>query len=288
MTVDSTDIIPILNIIPPKTYGDVENAKKALCERGWFPANRNLLLNPEIKTPVSELTSSPTGNPESVAESATQLEVNCEKRRGVLWSNLNHVEGYAATVTAEIVEIGLKNGGRAKRARMLEEGANLKEVLKEAKKITAGKMAANEEFFINGLLSIIREREKQQKGKEKKKNKIRRKKLNQCIRAMNSLRTLKPSQEDWKGEDFKIALKYYGAKLSGNKKAKEERLKDLLDGGTKSPVCSPCPSDEEEEEEEQEDEVVMDNDINSEENLSNCVLVHAAIYRVFYVIPFLL
>ena len=49
-----TDIVPIVNYSWPFTFGDVDNNCKAIVSRGWWPFNRNLLLDDLICANMTE------------------------------------------------------------------------------------------------------------------------------------------------------------------------------------------------------------------------------------------
>jgi hypothetical protein len=49
-----TDIIPIVNFANSKSFANVDGNKRAIAERGWFPYNRNLLLNPKIRATMTK------------------------------------------------------------------------------------------------------------------------------------------------------------------------------------------------------------------------------------------
>jgi hypothetical protein len=49
-----TDIIPLVNRAWPGSFGNIEGNKKALAERGWYPYNRNLLLNSRIRATMTQ------------------------------------------------------------------------------------------------------------------------------------------------------------------------------------------------------------------------------------------
>ena len=44
-----TDIIPLVNIAWSKSFAREESNKHAIAKRGWFPFNRNILLNVEVR-----------------------------------------------------------------------------------------------------------------------------------------------------------------------------------------------------------------------------------------------
>jgi hypothetical protein len=49
-----SDIIPIINYAWKKSFARVDKNKKAIAERGWFPYNRNLLRNEELRATMTE------------------------------------------------------------------------------------------------------------------------------------------------------------------------------------------------------------------------------------------
>ena len=51
-----TDIVPIVNYSWPLAFGDVENNCKAIVSRGWWPFNRNILLDDLICANMTEET----------------------------------------------------------------------------------------------------------------------------------------------------------------------------------------------------------------------------------------
>ena len=53
-SIESTDIIPLHNYAWENSFAKVESNKKAIAERGWNPLNRNLLLNPQIRSTMTQ------------------------------------------------------------------------------------------------------------------------------------------------------------------------------------------------------------------------------------------
>ena len=47
-TIDTTDIIPLLNIAWEQSFGWADLMKQAIADRGWCPANRKLLTHPDV------------------------------------------------------------------------------------------------------------------------------------------------------------------------------------------------------------------------------------------------
>ena len=48
LVLTACDVIPIVNKFFHKVYGNVKANKKALADRGWYPANRALVLHPSL------------------------------------------------------------------------------------------------------------------------------------------------------------------------------------------------------------------------------------------------
>ena len=49
----STDIIPLINKAWNDSFARVEQNKQAIAERGWYPLNRNILLNDELRSTMT-------------------------------------------------------------------------------------------------------------------------------------------------------------------------------------------------------------------------------------------
>jgi hypothetical protein len=54
MGITTHDIIPIINHAWDHSFSKVDTNKKAYCDRGWYPYNRNLLLHEQIRSTMTE------------------------------------------------------------------------------------------------------------------------------------------------------------------------------------------------------------------------------------------
>ena len=54
LELQATDIIPLINIVWDNSYARVHTNLKAICNRGWYPYNRNLLLHADFRGTVTE------------------------------------------------------------------------------------------------------------------------------------------------------------------------------------------------------------------------------------------
>ena len=53
LTIDRTDIIPLVNYAWCHSFGKVTSNKKAIRERGWYPPNRNILLDSKLRSTIT-------------------------------------------------------------------------------------------------------------------------------------------------------------------------------------------------------------------------------------------
>jgi len=54
LSIQPTDIIPLVNKAWDASFARVDSNKKAIAERGWFPYNRALLLHPDIRSTITK------------------------------------------------------------------------------------------------------------------------------------------------------------------------------------------------------------------------------------------
>ena len=54
LTIDYTDVIPLVNYAWAQSFWRVTSNKKAICDRGWNPLNRNLLLDSKLRSSMTE------------------------------------------------------------------------------------------------------------------------------------------------------------------------------------------------------------------------------------------
>ena len=51
-TIEPHKIISIINYAWSKSFGKVKSNKKAISDRGWYPYNRNLMIDPSVRTSI--------------------------------------------------------------------------------------------------------------------------------------------------------------------------------------------------------------------------------------------
>ena len=178
----STDIIPLINMAWPKSFGRKEAAKRAIAERGWNPLNYNLLLKPEIvrtkplqpkqQQPSIESTSSTPGSADS-----NQLSEN-------ILSTINTTSGIASDIVDLLVLQEMKNCGRReaikKRRSEQEVRQNgIKKLSTITGKLTSGILGVHEHFTLDSdvhdaVSKYYKERqEAENKKKARKQSKLK-------------------------------------------------------------------------------------------------------------------
>ena len=166
LTIEATDIIPLVNIAWSKSFARADKIRNAIADRGWNPANRKLLTHPEIlktKTVNDEAQEEPnnqhqveaTGGPEDViaATETTNIENSTPNRiLGAMYQQLK------------------RKGGEQKRLDNLSQGQSIAQSLKEARALTAGVIVTNRIFDANNptMLAEVRDREERKQKADRK------------------------------------------------------------------------------------------------------------------------
>ena len=131
-TIGPTDIIPLINRVFHKSYGNVYSNLKALATRGWNPLNRKLLEHKELID-------------DSIAPSGQNTLTNATNNNSCERSiSLNIHQGLAATVLDRMIAERARSSQAKKAAdERKRKGDTILQNLKEAKKLTSGVMASN-------------------------------------------------------------------------------------------------------------------------------------------------
>jgi hypothetical protein len=142
----TTDVIPIINKSFFDSYGNVENAKKAIANRGWFPATYALLTVPAIaKTKIID-DSIDDSIPVPPAAPILNLEVGAA---GKMTDKL---------LTDELRKVGRKDKLRRER----EDTAQQHELAQEIKglsRVTSGGLASLRHYCLDtNVHQAVRER----------------------------------------------------------------------------------------------------------------------------------
>ena len=183
-TINATDIIPLLNIIFHKSYGNIEANKKAVAERGWSPLNRKLLEHPSLDDDVGEVATT------SVAESSTTTD-STESGPAIAPVLLNVKAGISAVVLDRLLSARARTNGAKKAAEERKrKGDSVLKNMKEAKRMTAGVMASNSVFSLNdpNLVEVIRKKQDDKVAKIAKSEAAKRRKVRSQIAGVRMVR----------------------------------------------------------------------------------------------------
>ena len=154
-----TDIIPIVNGSYSSSFGNVKTNKKALCDRGWFPFNRNLLLNSTIRATIlaeqleEELQSGlfPSIRCSTIKSDNTHHDVLNDTSTISTTSNndvsyvggLNFNDGIAHYCATTIMTATDRQKARSTAYKLKQQGDTLRQrLLKVNTKMTAGKLVS--------------------------------------------------------------------------------------------------------------------------------------------------
>ena len=147
-----TDIIPLINYAWEHSVAKVAGNKKAICERGWFPFNQNLLLHPELMQTMTKderinaRNNLLEGPRQQSTENGINTAPNCDP--AFLNNNVNSIEtisqslnyssGVAYYCAKSLLghEILMEKKAETKEKQIVS--GSLKDTLRERKRITAG------------------------------------------------------------------------------------------------------------------------------------------------------
>ena len=157
-----TDIIPLVTMAWEKSFARRDKAKKAIISRGWGPLNYRLLDHPEL---IRDEKQSINQNPNSDSLDVTSLNTDGPCFQSIL---------------DKVIEVQLKDKGRQEKyllekALINENRKKFSESMDSTKKITSGKLAANNHFCLSDekILELVKEQQansnKQQEARDKRK-----------------------------------------------------------------------------------------------------------------------
>jgi hypothetical protein len=224
-----TDIVPLVAHAWNKSFGNIENAKKAIAQRGWGPLNFVLLDHPEVRKAVHENIAS---NPHLHHTSTSFFDVD----------SVNHSTGFAGDIMSKIVCEHLKDGNRIatlneKKRKMSEASSNI-EKLKMLTRISSGSLAGVGRYHITAdIKDIVKEDRMAKKMKEQEKeNKRQQKKQAEAATYFESMTKYK-NKKTLTGKDIRAILNNHrqpddsptSAKIKDLRKQFERRQQRLFD-----------------------------------------------------------
>jgi hypothetical protein len=258
----STDIIPLVNYAWERSFMKVESNKRAICDRGWYPLNRNLLLEPILRETMTlkDLEEEKATGLHPGYDSQLQQEDNTNNITPVATSinspspNMRrhnksfHVNNYV-TLEGNVItpDINFGNGltqhyikniiKKADREKALEgiqadktTGESIKDKLSKVNRVTAGALVKCGSFVIGkDVEDVVRDRvvakRRERRVKQQKEEAVFRKQQNDAnaVVAKNTGKQL----ADWTATDLKILLKPDKTKEDGAMPSNKAQLIEL-------------------------------------------------------------
>ena len=120
LTLKPTDVVPIVNYAWERSFQVKKNNVKAILERGWFPANRSLLMHPDVlrtrkTSSTSNLTCTSTSN--STGTSTCTGTLSSSSQQFILSAS-------SSSSTTDAIYSTVMNTGRGMAAALLEAAIN--------------------------------------------------------------------------------------------------------------------------------------------------------------------
>ena len=206
-----TDIIPMIGKAWDTSFADVEGNKAAIAERGWFPLNKNLLLNPRLRGTMTKDDAEVEDELDLMTSVTKHALFQDNKRNEELnGSYLNFNNGFAASRIDRIIAHEDIERARARNHIKKQQGISSIHLIKQMKRLSsAGELVrvANTHQIGMDILTELNvrkaETEKLQQEKYQKKIDTQRKQIGDLVK----LRALKPKECDWNSSNLKTAIK---------------------------------------------------------------------------------
>jgi hypothetical protein len=184
-----TDVIPIVRHAWNCSFGKVQSNKKAICERGWNPLNKALLLHKlVVKTKVGRMFTDddePAGHFNTTSHVTIGSPISIPPSRYMEQLNREEVQRYAAS-------------GKAKREQKRRESTkNLQDRMRQicaGTRLTSTQLASQGEYTINSEVFLELLHQKRDTAKREEENRAKRreategKRQNEYERAAKKLR----------------------------------------------------------------------------------------------------
>ena len=147
-----TDLMPIINSAWKRSLGRFDKNRNAICDRGWFPLNKALLLDPDILATRSDTEKSkeynrmnhivfPMINDNTIETSASDISDSSSSRQIILNNlpnQLNFSSGMSGFCLQSILSQEMLQNARSKLNETVEKGKILKDHIKKSKSLSAG------------------------------------------------------------------------------------------------------------------------------------------------------
>jgi hypothetical protein len=206
ITIEKTDVIPLMNYAWKRSFARKESNQKALCARGWNPLNYNLLLHPEIAA-TKTITAKPITANQAEPESSITMGVPTFM---INLADLNTSSGIVAEQVDKILNAKGREESKERRKREREEGDKAQENLKNAKRVTAGIVFGNGTLISRKqILDKVKDKNDERAVIEAKKISDAQKRRAQLHRKVHSIIKAGKEYMEWTSSEVGIMLQYY-------------------------------------------------------------------------------
>ena len=141
----STDIIPLINKAWNDSFARVSKNKNTIAERGWYPLNRNILLNEELRSTMTPTEVCNEMISDSITIPSPYFRLLSPSDSTIISSSsstkqpsLNFSSGTASLCLEAIITSHDLQKGRERKRKEKEDGKSVAEKLKASATITAG------------------------------------------------------------------------------------------------------------------------------------------------------
>ena len=228
-TIEPYDIMRIVNEGWKHSFARVDSNKKAIAERGWFPFNRYLMTNTQVRSSITEQEQAneqastsrvvlPVHTLLDMVQASDRSEPSIDPSHLPTQSTgtANFSSGIASWCLDMIVQDHDINAARGRIKQNMETGKSLKDKLNESKKITAGRLFKAGSCRIGQTIFDIH---KERRTKQKQDNIAAQTKAKNIyllsISQADEVHRLEPDATKWNTADLKVVLKSLKTKEDG-------------------------------------------------------------------------
>ena len=245
--IEKSDAIPLFNICWHKSFAKIHSNQRAIRDRGWNPANRRLLTDPEIIKTKPKCNSNITATdeiPPSATTIMTPSQVSVSTASGFAsvsqstiatdvfpspWidlNNLNFEQGLAGEFTIDIIQHMVRNEKVTENLKKrYKNGQIQRRKIDETRRLTGGTLFEANHILLDSEVLNLRESKEKQKKNEKERiiyklilDYRKREKAYIDLKSSNS------TESDYKGDQYKVIINH--TKQTGDK-AVPTRVADL-------------------------------------------------------------
>ena len=232
-SIQPTDLMPLINDAWKASFARIDKNKKAICDRGWYPYNRMLLLGKKLR------------------ETMTTEDKVLERNKGFIRREVVDVEQKKATYEQKFLiksleenkELNFGNGvskycleslvssqqlqtARENVKKQVQEGKSLQERLESLKKISAGKIfKAGTNQIGQTIFDLKRDNDAKAKSEAEKAKRDRKEEF--CRKVLAILPIIEKNREqeyiNWTNADLKLMVRFLKQKPDDEKLPKENK-----------------------------------------------------------------